>query len=313
MSTRNTLVSAQPAHAPSSFRRRAAASRGRRARARCRAAAASRRFLSRSAGCPMNAAPKLSWRACRCWTTIRFDTISGTNSVSDVPQLAEPRAQQQLDARDQRSKRQHARGKRSLVAQSRAQRARSKTVASGTTISTVDADAKRVDDGVAHGEQRADCDELRRAAENVWAARAHWGGQIEDSLAVALIVLERIAHRLDDRARRDRGAGERVEVAAVAPHGPALRRRIRERASAEALEPVHVARLERIAEARRFVVTNHLHADQATVRDRSRPATRSVRDSRRARSDGSPRPPAHRRAARDRSAPAVRSRADPAR
>ena len=44
------------------------------------------------------------------------------------------------------------------------------------------------------------------------------------------------------------------------------RRRIRQRAAPEAVEPVHVARFEGVAEARRFVVSDDLYADQTPLR-----------------------------------------------
>ncbi len=84
MSTRKTLVSAQLAHAPSRFpasfssEPRPTSSRAMPSGSSVTAMPIAIRRL------PMNAAPKLSWRALRYWTTIRFDTISGTNSVSDV-------------------------------------------------------------------------------------------------------------------------------------------------------------------------------------------------------------------------------------
>ena len=62
------------------------------------------------------------------------------------------------------------------------------------------------------------------------------------------IELERTTHRLHDRARRDRRAGEAVELAAVLAHGPTLLRWIVERAAREFRQPVAIAIFERVAE-----------------------------------------------------------------
>ena len=173
---------------------------------------------------PMNAAPKLSWRALQVLDDDQVRHDQRHEQRERRSQLAEPRAQQQLDAGDERGKSEHARGERSLVTQSRAQQERAVLLQAArraarrrrcrrasTTVSLI----------ASSGQTAMSCAVLPKT---LWAAGAHSAcGLIEDSLTVALIVLERVAHRLDDRARRDRRAGECVEVAAVAPHGPALR------------------------------------------------------------------------------------------
>ena len=285
---------------PGGYRRRAAASRGRRAHERCRGAAASPRFRSRSAGFRRAQLPKLSCRACRCWMTIRFDTISGTNKVSEsLISLNHALNSSSTQATSAASVSMLAASAVSLVRRGRS--TASKCGGKRHDDQHDDADTEGIDDRIAHREQRADGDELRRAAENVRPASAHCGGLVEDSLTVALIVLERVAHRLDDGARRDRRAGECIEIAAVASHGPALRRRIRQRAAAKA----------RRASARRATRTHR--RDRASRRGesparrsgvrpgRSRPAARSARDSRPERSAESPQRPARPRVARDRS------------
>ena len=118
----------------------------------------------------MNAAPELSWRALRVLDDDQVRHDQRHEQRERRSQLAEPRAQQQLDAATSAARVSMlaaSASRRSAATRSR----RSSAVASGTTINTTTPMPRAFDDGIAHGEQRADGDELRRAAEKLWAAR----------------------------------------------------------------------------------------------------------------------------------------------
>jgi hypothetical protein len=87
--------------------------------------------------------------------------------------------------------------------------------------------------------------------------------------------IERLAVRLNEaqgrgdgghhRPRGDRGAGELVEVAAIAPHPPAWPRRVLQPAPVEGVDPVAAAALDAVAQPRRLLMGQHPHADHAPV------------------------------------------------
>jgi hypothetical protein len=89
---------------------------------------------------------------------------------------------------------------------------------------------------------------------------------LKQPLLVALIELQRSAYCFHYGTRRDRRAGEGIEVPSIAAHAPALLRWVQQGQPAEVLQPLGIAILERVAQARSFVVTDHLHADESTVR-----------------------------------------------
>ncbi len=106
------------------------------------------------------------------------------------------------------------------------------------------------------------------------------------TVLVALIELQRATHRLHDGSRRDGCAGERIEVAAVPAHGPALLRRFRQRQAPKSIQPAGIAILERVAQSGCFIVTNDLHAEQLAAGRNGDQQFHAVRDSRRAQSSG---------------------------
>ncbi len=161
----------------------------------------------------------------------------------------------------------------------------SNAVASGTTISTmtpIPRASTTVSLIASSGQTAMSCAVLPKTC---GLRRAHWAGWSKIRLTVALIVLERVAYGLDDGARRDRRAGECIEIAAVASHGPALRRRIRQRAAAKARR-ASARRATRTHRRGRASRRGESPARRSGVRPgRSRRAARSARDSRPERSD----------------------------
>ncbi len=165
--------------------------------------------------------------------------------------------------------------------------AMSSSVASREYHQHQDAEAERFHDGVADREQRAQREQLQSAAECAMAcrrrreiARRAWPhaqsfavtavlialAVLIQTILVALIELQRAAHRLHDGSRRDRRAGEGVEVAAVPSHGPALLWRFGQRQSAKLLQPAGIAILEGVAQAGCFIVANDLDTEQLAAR-----------------------------------------------
>jgi hypothetical protein len=99
----------------------------------------------------------------------------------------------------------------------------------------------------------------------------------EQRVAMRLEVYQRVAHRRDDGARRDRGAGELVEHAVVPAHGPALARRLAERAAVEVQDPVVAIDLDLVAETGRLAMRYHAHAaDRAVGEDADEQADRAA-------------------------------------
>src|SRR5690606_18942369 len=82
-----------------------------------------------------------------------------------------------------------------------------------------------------------------------------------DGLAMPLHELQRFPHRLHHGPRRDRGAGELVEVAAVATDPPASWWRLVERAAVEAADPAAAALLDAVAQARGFRMRGDANAE----------------------------------------------------